>query len=354
MIGRNRAFWWQIVAYLAATVACAAAAWALAGVAAAIAAAAAGFALTVLFVGISLARYRQIARLAAEIDEVLHSGRAVDFSNCREGDLAVLESELSKLVARLARANADLETEKRALADALADVSHQIRTPLTAASLVVGKLERADDAAARRRVCRELESHVDRVSWLVTTLLKIAKLDAGALSFDTAPTRVRTVVERAVAPLAATFDLHDVVLRIDVADESFEGDARWTAEAVENVVKNCLEHTPAGGEVRVRASEDALAMRVVVEDSGPGIAPEDLPHVFERFYRGRRDAQVASSASLSPGDAGDASAPSRLEGFGIGLSLAQAIVSAQGGTLRASNRAEGGASFEITFPKLVV
>ena len=351
MISRNRALWWQVVAFLAVTVACAAVAWALAGMAAAIAAAVAGVVLTALFTVISCARYRQIARLAVEIDEVLHSGRAVDFSNCREGDLAVLESELSKLVARLARANADLEAEKNVLADALADVSHQIRTPLTAASLVVGKLERADDAVARRRACRELESHVDRVSWLVTTLLKIAKLDAGALSFDAAPTRVRAVVDRAVAPLAATFDLHDVTLAIDVADEAFEGDARWTAEAVENIVKNCLEHTPAGGEVRVGAREDAVATRIVVEDTGPGIAPEDLPHVFERFYRGRRDAEA--NARAVKGGAG-AAAPARPEGFGIGLSLAQAIVSAQDGTVRASHRAEGGARFEISFPKITV
>ena len=351
MLARNKAFVWQIVAFAAVTATVVAIAYALVGFAAAAAAGACGAVCTALFAVVSLRRYRQMARLAVQIDEVLHSGRAIDFSNCREGDLAVLESELSKLVARLSRANAALASEKVALADALADVSHQIRTPLTAASLGVGKLERADDAAARRRACRELEAHIDRVSWLVTTLLKIAKLDAGALAFEVAPTRARSVVDRAAAPLVASFDLHDVALRIDVGDETFEGDALWTAEAVENIMKNCLEHTPAGGEVRVSAREDALAARILVEDTGPGIAPEDLPHVFERFYRGMHDALTASFASVS-GDG--ASAPARLEGFGIGLSLAQAIVSAQGGTLRASNRVEGGARFEITFPKLVV
>lgn len=351
MIGRNKAFTWQIVAFLAVTAACAVGAFVLGGGPAAVAAVVVGVLLTAVFTGVSLARYRQIARLASEIDEVLHSGRTVDFSNCREGDLAVLESELSKLVARLARANAALANEKSALADALADVSHQIRTPLTAASLAVGKLERADDPVVRHRACRELEAHVDRVSWLVTTLLKIAKLDADALTFEAAPTKVSSVVSRAVAPLAASFDLHDVALRVDADRETFVGDEHWTAEAVENIAKNCLEHTPAGGEVCIRVREDAVAMRIVIEDTGPGIAAEDLPHVFERFYRGKRDTEVLGQAGNS---VCDDSTPARPEGFGIGLSLAQSIVSAQGGTLRASNRAEGGARFEITFPKLTV
>ena len=166
-----------------------------------------------------------------------------------------------------------------------------------------------------------------------TTLLKIAKVDAGAMRVDKREVRAAEVVRRAVAPLATAMDLRDVNLVLDL-DESavFQGDAPWTAEAVENVAKNCMEHTPAGGCVRVQASEDAVAFRLSVADTGPGIAAEDLPRLFERFYRG----------------AGS-------EGFGIGLALAQALVTAQGGTLRAGNdRETGGARFDLTFPKVVV
>ena len=100
-----------------------------------------------------------------------------------------------------------------------------------------------------------------------------------------------------------------------------------------NIVKNCMEHTPAGGSVRVRAEESALGTTIVVQDSGSGIMAEDLPHVFERFYRGRME-------------------PS--EGFGIGLALSQALVSVQGGTLKAGNSPDGGAEFTISFPKLII
>ena len=133
-----------------------------------------GAVLLAVFLAVSLYRHRQIRRLAEEIDEVLHSGRTVDFSNCREGDVAVLANELSKMVSRLARTRDQLARERNALADSLADVSHQIRTPLTAITLMLPVVERADDARERKRAVRELESMIERVSWLVTTLLKIA------------------------------------------------------------------------------------------------------------------------------------------------------------------------------------
>lgn len=108
-----------------------------------------------VFLVVSLYRHRQIRRLAEEIDEVLHSGRTVDFSNCREGDVAVLANELSKMVSRLSRTRDQLARERNALADSLADVSHQIRTPLTAITLMLPVVERADDARERKRAVRE-------------------------------------------------------------------------------------------------------------------------------------------------------------------------------------------------------
>ncbi len=296
-----------------------------------------GAAALAFFLGVTASRHRQIKRLAQEIDEVLHSGRAIDFSNCREGDVAVLSNELAKMVAQLARTNQLLEHERNALADALADISHQIRTPLTAAALMVPMIERAEGAEERKRLGRELESLLDRMAWLIVSLLKIAKVDAGAIQVSREEVPVADLVRQAAQPLATALDLHGVRLEVDVPnDVAFEGDGRWSAEALENIIKNCMEHTPAGGAVIVSAREDALSTSVTVRDTGAGIAAEDLPHIFERFYRGERadDAQTA--------------------GFGIGLALAQALISVQGGTLSAANGPEGGALFQIAFPKTVV
>ncbi len=298
--------------------------------------AAAGAVGLAFFAAVSVWRHRQIRRLSASIDEVLHDGRQVQFSKCREGDVAVLANELEKMVARLARTTEQLQHERNALADALADISHQIRTPLTAAELMLPALERIEDPDRRKRAIRDLEEMLERVAWLVTTLLKIAKVDAGAITAQAAEVDAGAVLSRATAPLEVAFDLRDVALAVDVAPGArFKGDAMWTAEALENILKNCMEHTPAGGAVRVHAAENALATTFTITDTGPGIAPDDLPRIFERFYRG-------DDAAGAP------------EGFGIGLALAQALISVQGGTLRADNAPEGGARCQVSFPKLIV
>ena len=291
-----------------------------------------------LFLALSLYRHAQIKRLAAEIDEVLHNGRRISFSNSHEGDVAILSNELEKMVARLARTSEQLAAERNGLADALADVSHQIRTPLTAITLMLPSVERAEDPQERKRMARRLEGMIERVSWLVTTLLKMAKIDAGAIHVERKQVLCTDVVKRALAPLELALDLHDITLHVSLEEgASFTGDALWTAEALENIVKNCMEHTPPGGMIAVSAREDVLATTLEIADTGPGISSVDLPHVFDRFYRGREDKRTAETG-----------------GFGIGLSLAQALISAQGGTIRVANDPEAGARFAIAFPKLEV
>lgn len=364
-LSRNRSFILQLAVMMCAAAALAVVAGVATGAASAGWVAVAGGTCCALFAAFSRQRYREIARLAAEMDEVLHGGRRVTFTDCREGDVAILRSEVSKMVARLARTSEQLKAEKTALADALADISHQIRTPLTAMSLLVPVAERADGEAARRRALRELEGMVERVSWLVTALLKLARIDAGVMRLERRRVRVADVAARALSPLELSLDVHDVACSVNVGGAAFEGDAAWTAEALENIVKNCAEAAGPGGTVRIEACEDALATRIRVSDDGPGIAPEDMPHVFERFYRGSRVETLACTEMLDgeadrSGEATAASAtvggsdPVNPQGFGIGLSLAQALVSAQGGSLRARNLPEGGACFEIAFPKMNV
>lgn len=294
----------------------------------------------VFFLVVSLRRRAEIRRLTDEIDEVLNLGRRLSFSNCREGDVAVLANELEKMVARLSRLTSQIESEKTALADSLADISHQIRTPLTAAELMLPAIERATDEEQRKRLARDLEHLLDRVSLLVATLLKMAKVDAGALHMESRPVSVASMVARACAPLELPLDLRGIALVIEIpGNVRFTGDETWCAEAVENIVKNSMEHCQAGGTITIRAEEDALACRISISDDGPGISEEDLPHLFERFYRGTASREGA--------------------GFGVGLALARSLVSGQGGTLRAANvpgedGSSAGAVFEIAFPKIRV
>ena len=322
------------------------AAWATSGHAAAIWAGVAGAAGVVFFAVVSEKRYREMAHLSCEVDEVLRSGRTIDLADYCEGDLAILKNQLAKMIDALREKTARLGREKSDLAHALADVSHQIRTPLTAMGLTLAVAQEADDERVRARALRELEGMIERMGWLVSALLKLAKADAGAITVQATCVEARQVVARAMEPLAASLDLRGVTCEVNYeGDPRFTGDMAWSAEALENVLKNCMEHTPAGGAIRVSVRQDALACRIRVTDTGPGIAPEDLPHIFERFYRGKGAATAL--------EGGRADGP-RAQGFGIGLALAQSLMAAQGGTLRASNAPEGGARFDFTFPSVVV
>ncbi len=133
-------------------------------------------------------------------------------------------------------------------------------------------------------------------------------------------------------------DLHDVALAMECDEGAVCLDELWTAEALENIVKNCMEHTPPGGRILLRAENDALTCRFVITDTGCGIAEVDCERIFDRFYSGENPDSDRE----------------RPVGFGVGLSLAMSLVSMQEGTIRAENAPEGGARFTVTFPKLVV
>ena len=272
-------------------------------------------------------RYREIAELSASIDRVLH-GQEQLLEDSAEGELAILRSEIRKMNVRL-RESADLlQKDKQELSQALADISHQLRTPLTSMNLTVSLLARAEDAEQRLRLTRELKRSLERIDWLVETLLKLSKLDAGVVRFEPEPLSAAELTERAVRNLRIPMELREQKLDLDLGDAALTVDPAWTAEALGNILKNCVEHTPAGGTLTVAARQTPIYTELTVTDTGPGIDPEDLPRLFERFYRGK--------------DAGENS-------VGIGLALARQIIAIQNGTVQAANNPGGGARFTLRF-----
>lgn len=310
-----------------------------------------GLIVTVIFMILTDRRYRALANMAANLDRVLAGERDIRLRDMSEGELAILSSEIDKVIARLNLTVDELQAEKLALSDALADISHQLKTPLTSIAisteLIRDRLSArgdSEDLVERLRLIQTLQA---RVEDLVSALLKLARIDAGVIKLVCGAVDARELVRKSFEPLAIAFDIADVRFSADVQDgASYEGDLTWSVEALENILKNCMEHTPAGGCVSVRVTEDVLACRIRIEDTGPGIAESDLPHIFERFYRGSRDANAAPS-EVNPA------------GVGIGLALSKSLVTAQGGTLTAENlRDENGnvigAAFNLVFFKTVV
>ena len=272
-------------------------------------------------------RYHEIAELSRSLDRILH-GQDQLLDDSGEGELAILRSELRKMTLRL-KDDADLLREdKQELTRALADISHQLRTPLTSMNLTLSLLAGEEDETRRLRLTRELKRSLERIDWLVETLLKLSKLDAGAVRFEPVLIPAAELAELALRPLRIPMELRAQELVLDLGDAALTVDPAWTAEALGNVIKNCVEHTPEGGTIAVSARQTPIFTEITVSDTGPGIDPEDLPRLFERFYRGKH--------------AGEHS-------VGIGLALARQITAAQNGTVQAANRADGGARFSFRF-----
>lgn len=280
-------------------------------------------------------RQKSVRRLGAELDRILHGEERLELGSYREGDVSVLRDEIYKMTIRLREQAESLEREKHGLSSALADISHQIRTPLTSVSLMAERLRGAGlDDAQRKRLLREMNQMLDRIRWLVDTLLKMSRLEAGSIQMDIQEISMEPFLEEAVKPFFVPMEIREQTLLVEnPGTAAFSGDFSWTAEALGNVLKNCMEYTPRGGTIVIGCRETPLFTEISVRDSGPGIAPEDMPHVFERFYKGK----AASKDS-----------------FGIGLSLARAILQRENAVIKAENAPGGGSRFLMRFYKTAV
>ena len=278
-------------------------------------------------------RYRRLQKLSADLDRLLISGVPLPITEYKEGELSILANQVQKLTLRLTEAAEVVEADKKYLADSLADISHQLRTPLTAMNLTTTMLRSSNLTDEKRmELTGELRSLLTRTDWLVETLLKISKLDAGTVKLAKDTVSVSELISRSAAPIAIPMDLRNQTLMVKCGEESFSGDLIWSAEALGNILKNCIEHTPEGGTITVTAQETALYTQIEVTDTGSGFDPKDIPHLFERFYKG-------SNASQNS--------------YGIGLALARTVINAQNGTVQAMN-GNTGAKFIIKFYKQVI
>ncbi len=290
--------------------------------------------LIISFLVFTKKRYDRINDLGESIDKILHGNDTINIKAFGEGELSILESDVQKMLVRLRDQKDILEKERSFLADSIADISHQLRTPLTSINIILSIIEAPDVSEERREeLLRELSSLISKTEYLVSVLLKISKLDAGTVQFEKKETDLRALIQRSAEPLLIPMDIKNQRLSIYADNISFECDLTWCLEAFGNILKNCMEHTPENGEITVRAEDTPIFTEIVISDTGSGIDEEDLPHIFDRFYKGKNASK---------------------ESFGVGLNLAKMIIAGHNGTIKAENAQSGGAKFTVRFYKQVV
>lgn len=279
-------------------------------------------------------RYSAISDLSLSIDRILHGQEQILLTDSSEGELSILKSEIQKMTLRLKESADSLKGDKVFLTDAIADISHQLRTPLTSMNLTVSMLSAEDLSSDRRReLSHNLKKSLQRIDWLIESLLKMSKIDSGTASFKHETVLVSNILKKATEPFAVAMELKDQKLKMLVNGEKYIGDEEWSVEAFSNLIKNCVEHTDPGGTIEIISRETAIFTEVIIRDNGSGFDEKDIPYLFKRFYRGKNSSS---------------------ESVGIGLALSRMAVSMQNGTITAKNRSEGGAEFNVRFYKLTV
>lgn len=264
-------------------------------------------------------RYQEIARLSDYLRQIAGGQYHLDVRDNREGELSILKSEIYKVTVTLREQAEGAKAAKGFLADSLSDISHQLKTPLTSLSVMTELLEDERLPGKKRlEFTRSINSQLQRLKWLVESLLKLSRLDSGLAGFREETINVQELINKATEHLLIPLEIREQTLEVsgDPA-ASFTGDLNWSREALANVVKNAMEHTPEKGRILIRYGQSPIHTFIAVEDNGPGIAKADLPYIFNRFYKGK---------------------DSHHDSAGIGLAMARSIMEEQGGSLEVKSR----------------
>ena len=269
---------------------------------------------------------------AHQIAEYILDRRKGGIECSEEGAMYRLFHEVNSLVT-MADAHADSERRaKEFLRDTISDISHQLKTPIAALNIYNGILQQETaDAATVREFTSLSEQELDRIESLVQSLLKMAQLDAGAITLERAPENVFDLLEHIKRQYSfrAEQEGKEIVLEGD-EQTVFSCDRTWLTEAIGNLVKNALDHTAQGDRILIRWQQSPCLTQITVEDTGSGIHPEDLYHIFKRFYRSRFSKDT--------------------QGVGLGLPLAKSIVEAHQGSMEVHSKLGQGTAFTINFP----
>ncbi len=278
-------------------------------------------------------RYSEIEKLNSYLEKVLSGDYAPEILDQKEGELSILKSNIYKATTTLKYQKELLTEDKVRLANAIADISHQLKTPLTSMMVMNDLLQTEDDQNKRNEFLKTQSDQLDRMNWLIQTLLKLSKIDAGTITMKKEEVTATSIVKEIVKPFEIQMELKGINYSSFDSDMILSCDKNWTIEAIQNIVKNCIEHMEENDELTIKAEETNIYKQIIVSDTGCGIAKQDLPHIFERFYKGKNAGK---------------------DSVGIGLALAKTIISSQRGDILVESTEGVGTTFYIRFFKTII
>lgn len=288
-----------------------------------------GLAFAVLFLGYLKIQKKQTMDIAKRIERINLGDYSLQIDENSEDELSLLDNQIYRTTVKFREQAENSRKDKENLQKSLSDISHQLKTPLTSIIVMVENILDDDDMPLeiRREFLNDIKHNTNTISFLVQSLLKLSKLDAEAVKFRYEQVEVKSIVDECIKNTAVMAEILGVRLETDCNDIILNCDRKWLCEAITNIIKNCIEHSH-NGNIKITAEQNKLYTKISIKDNGSGITKEDLPHIFERFYKGKNSSD---------------------DSVGIGLSLAKTIIEKQGGYISVSSELNKGSEFVIKF-----
>lgn len=271
---------------------------------------------------------RRLRELSGQIEHfLLYADRPLT-EILDEGSLANLNNQISRLEQQLLHQRSQSGRREKEITRFVENMTHQMKNAVTALQIQLDLLS-AHLPAEEQGSLEKSQTCLERLTGEIDRILKSSQLAAGKVSMKFEPVELGAETAASMERLKPLAEARGISILLE-GNAEIPADSFWLGQALENLIKNGVEHTPEGTEVRVRIKDEGSRVRILIEDEGPGIPPGELPELFTRFHRG--GVQKA--------------------GYGIGLSMAKDIIDAHHGTLTAGNREKAGARFEIRLPRI--
>lgn len=288
----------------------------------------------IIFYTIFLIKYNQNTKKEALLmqkymDNILIDNYNIDINTYDDNVLSSLKDDIYKMTIKLKNMADNSNKEKKYLATTLSDISHQLKTPLTSL-FVFNEILKQDnlDSKTRKEILEKSEKQLERIKWLITSLLKMSQLDSGSIILQKDKVNLQKLINESCEPFLISLDLKNVKLQINIDKKAFIiCDKNWTIEAISNIVKNALEHVKENGTITIQSITNPIYLKLEIIDDGEGIKAEEINHIFERFYHGNKNK----------------------DSIGIGLNMSKMIIEKQKGYIEVESKLNKGTKFSIYF-----
>ena len=290
------------------------------------------FAILVILYIYSRSESKKIKEIEKYIEAINNKNYTLKISENSEDEFSNLSNELYKTTVMLKEQASNSQKSQKTLQTNIEDISHQLKTPLTSISIMLDNIIDNPDMEieTRQKFLHEINRQIEWFNWLVIALLKLSKIDSGTAVFTKKEINVEKVINHVIQNLAIPLEIKQQKIIVNGNSSKFIGDYNWQLEALTNIVKNCIEHTPNHKNIYIKFEENNFYTKITIRDEGVGIAKEDIKHIFERFYKGKNSSENS---------------------IGIGLALSKSIIERDNGYIICTSKEGEGTTFEIKYMK---